>query len=882
MIHFLPFRFSPTAFFSSALLAVMLISSCSLFKKQEETEWDENQIIELDEVEVFPEEKIYNASASKDFDLIHTRLDVNFDWEKHYLEGNALITLKPWFYEQDSLVLDAKGMEIKAVALDNNGVKQALAFQSNPYQLIVQLDRKYTSKDTLSIAISYVAKPDEIEQQTMGFAISDAKGLYFINSDSTETGKPTQIWTQGETESSSCWFPTIDKPNQRMTQEVFITVDDRFKTLSNGTLIYSNYNAGGTRTDYWKMELPHAPYLTMMAIGDFKVASAKWSNEEGKDLMVDYYMEPEYQKYAFNIFGNTPEMMSFYSKILQYDYPWSKYAQVIVRDYVSGAMENTTATIHGEFLNMTDRELLDGDYESIIAHELFHQWFGNLVTCENWANLPLNESFATYGEYLWFEHQYGKDRADDHARESRDGYFEESLMKNEDLIRFDYDDKEDMFDGHSYNKGGAILHMLRNCVGDEAFFASLSKYLHDNAYSDVEIHHLRLAFEAVTGQDLNWFFNQWFLDKGHPVLDITYTFNDINDNLEITIVQTQDSNEFPIFELPLDIDIHYEQEVERHRVWMKNKEAFFSFPMKGNPLLVNVDADKVLLCQKNDQKPESMWKEQFYRATNLMDRYEALSYAIMSNNPDFDDVLVDALKDPFYGVQVMALNNIDPICKRKPEVELHLNRMLESDVKSVVKAEALRVLSANFNENSYAPLYEQLCDDRSFLVSSEALRALYYADPAKGTLKAAGLEKENNMNIVGAIAEIYTANADTKHDRYFREKLNEVGGYDKYVITQVYSEFLVGQQQLSPIKNALPVFEDVAKNSPIWWMKLSGYQSLVTLRAECSNRAEANGVSSDGMQQAEALSIMNQIDTVLGTLVEQEKDPRVRGALGLE
>ncbi|NNE55927.1 MAG: M1 family metallopeptidase, partial [Flavobacteriales bacterium] len=388
----------------------------------------------------------------------------------------------------------------------------------------IKLDTIYSRIQSYDIRIAYTAKPDDLPVGGSEAILAD-KGLYFINTDSLEVDKPTQIWTQGQTESSSCWFPTIDSPNERTTQEMFITVDERFKTLSNGEQIYSNYNADGTRTDYWKMDLSHPPYLFMMAIGDYVVAHDRWENSKGEVIPVEYWIEPEFQDFAYMIFGNTPEMMSFYSDILGFDYPWPKYSQVIVRDYVSGAMENTTATIHGEFLNATDRELLDGNNEDIIAHELFHHWFGDLVTCESWANLPLNESFATYGEYLWNEHKYGSDEADHTMMNLRESYFNEALYNKKHLIRYNYEDKESMFDAHSYEKGGCILHMLRNEVGDDVFFTALNLYLTNNQFHEVEIHNLRLAFEEVSGRDLLQFFDQWFLGKGHPVLQVTHDVN---------------------------------------------------------------------------------------------------------------------------------------------------------------------------------------------------------------------------------------------------------------------------------------------------------------------------------------------------------------------
>ena len=594
---------------------VLIFLNASVVSKKPKT--DKQQLIRLDTIDVMASlYKKYNPSETRKNDLLHTKLEVKFDWEKSWLYGKATLTLSPYFYPTGKLELDAKGFDIHEVSLlvDTGNINlnytylpleksfsgigiafdiikdtinitrvlsgsasEALGIQEGdkiikiegepvagigiknravidklrgssgtivnisiarkgtsdlidhtitrsklPVQsfekkiLSIDLDKEYTRRDTFNIFIEYTAKPDELKVEGSS-AIKDAKGLYFINPDGEEAAKPRQIWTQGETESNSCWFPTIDSPNERMTQEIYITVDTNFVTLANGLLIYSAENGDGTRTDYWKQELPHAPYLAMMAIGEYAVVKDTW-----RDIEVNYYVEPEDEKYAMLNFGNTPEMLEFYSNLLGVDYPWEKYSQVVVRDFVSGAMENTSATLHGEFVLRNDREYLDRNHEDIIAHEIFHHWFGNLVTCESWANIPLNESFATYGEYLWEEYKYGSDAADHHLQKD----LQQCLRsrKQVDVIRFDYDDKEDMFDSHSYAKGGRILHMLRKHVGDEAFFESLKHYLSANKFAAVEIHDLRLAFEKVTGEDLNWFFNQWFLSPGHPKLVINYNY----------------------------------------------------------------------------------------------------------------------------------------------------------------------------------------------------------------------------------------------------------------------------------------------------------------------------------------------------------------------
>ena len=446
--------------------------------------------------------KNYRAEATKINDLVHTKLDVRFDYDRSYMYGREWLTVHPHFYPTDSLTLDAKGMNINEVAIFRNGLKTPLKYSYDSAFLRITLDRTYKSNENYTVYIDYVAKPNEWHAEGSA-AITDAKGLYFINPKGEEKNKPTQIWTQGETEANSVWMPTIDKPNQKTTEEISMTVPDKYVTLSNGLLKSQKKNADGTRTDTWKMDLPHSPYLFFMGVGEYSIIKDSYKGKE-----VSYYVEKEYAPVARKIFGLTPEMIKCFSTLLGVDYPWAKYSQIVGRDYVSGAMENTTATLHQESSQQNARELKDvNGWESTIAHELFHQWFGDLVTCESWSNITVNESFANYSELLWFEYKYGKDAAGEENYEDMDGYIN-SASEDLDLVRFYYKDKEDVFDAVSYPKGGRILNMLRNYVGDSAFFKSLNKYLTDNKFKNGEAHQLRLAFESVTGQDLNWFWNE--------------------------------------------------------------------------------------------------------------------------------------------------------------------------------------------------------------------------------------------------------------------------------------------------------------------------------------------------------------------------------------
>ncbi|WP_287442607.1 M1 family metallopeptidase [Algoriella sp.] len=407
---------------------------------------------------------IYRAEAERINNLVHTKLDLKFDYQKEEVHGEEWVTLKPHFYAANKLTLDAKAMIIHEVALVQGSTKKKLNYKYDDLQLNIDLDKTYQKDQEYTLYIKYTARPNEVKQEGSA-AINDAKGVYFINSKGDKPNYPTQIWTQGETESSSCWFPTIDKTNQKTSQEITLTYPDKYVSLSNGTMKSTKKNTDGTKTDYWKFDKKHAPYLFFFGIGDYAVINDKWKN-----INVDYYVEPEYKEYAKQIFGNTPEMIQFFSDKLNYPFPWDKYAQMTAREYVSGAMENTTATLFHDGVQQKPGQLIDENTaEYVIAHELFHHWFGDLVTAESWTNLTVNESFANYSEYLWFEHKYGKEKADEHRYSEIAGYKQgDGPTKN--LVRPHYNSREDMFDGVSYNKGGAILHMLRNFLGDDAFF----------------------------------------------------------------------------------------------------------------------------------------------------------------------------------------------------------------------------------------------------------------------------------------------------------------------------------------------------------------------------------------------------------------------------
>ena len=678
----------------------------------------------------------YRATPEKKTALRHTKLKVDFNFSNQTLNGEEWLTAAPFFYPSDSLILDAKTMLIHQVALDQQGKLQNLPYTYRDDLLRIKLPKKYQKDENYTVYIKYTAQPEKVPNNG-NLSISDTKGLYFINPEGKPEGYPRQIWTQGEAESSSCWFPTIDKPNQKTTQEIEMTVPDSFVTLSNGLLKSSQKN-GNLRTDYWVMDKPHAPYLFFMGAGEFAVVKdTPW---RGK-IPVEYYVEKDYAPLAKKLFGNTSEMMTFFSERFGYDYPWAKYAQIIVRDFVTGAMENTTAVSHSESAYQSEEALNDQNYwEYIIAHELAHHWFGDLVTAESWANLTVNESFANYSEYLWLAHKYGKDVADYHLRNNTQQYHQRPDDFKKDLVRFDYTSTDDMFDMVSYNKGGAILHMLRHYLGDEAFFQAITDYLKTYAYSNGEAHQLRLSFEKISGKDLSWFFNQWYFGYGNPTVKVEKHYDTSKKLLRVKITQLQSEDLY--FQFPLDIDIYQDNKPIRHTVWVNaRQENAFTFAVSKAPALVNINPEGVVVMEEQYPKTIKEYLFQIQHAPELKSRLEAISYLEAGKGKE---VVLAALRDPYFKIRKAALELLEGYQLTKKDLAL-VEKIATSDPENLARAAAIWVLN-NQEDKRYTALYEKALTVPSAAIKNAALDGIARTNPSRAKQF---LEKANPADLEG-------------------------------------------------------------------------------------------------------------------------------------
>ena len=728
---------------------------------------------------------LYNPAEDRAWDLQHMDLDLRFDWTNEKVFGRAEISMKPYFYDQSKVVLDAQGFEIIDIASANGTI---LPHNYNGKKLEIDFGRIYTREEEVLVVIDYVANP-AAGPEGGSSAITSDQGLFFIDPRDEDPEKPTQIWTQGETEHNSRWFPTIDKPNEQITHEISMTVSDKYVTLSNGTLVDTKSYGNGTHMDTWRMDQPHAPYLVMIAVGAFAVVK-----EEHNGLLLEYYVEPAYEQYAQQIFAHTPEMIDYFSDILDYPYPWDKYSQIITRDYVSGAMENTTAVIFGDFVQKTDRELIDDDNDFIVAHELFHHWFGDLVTCESWANLTLQEGFANYSEHLWQEYKYGMDAAGYQRQSEKQGYLA-SIMQTgmHPLIHYGYGDKEEMFDGHSYNKGGLVLHMLRHQLGDDAFFAGLNKYLTDHKHTAVEVDELRMAFEDVSGLDLHWFFDQWYLASGHPLVELFYDYNDTTNTLTVQVDQTQNAETAKaIFQLPVTLAVFDDQGVEtQFDLFINKRSQTIELPYNSLPALVVFDRDDHLLMVKSEVKTVEEYIHQYDWMDTYIHRYEAIDN--IKGRAKAQTTLEKALGDNHFAIRKMAVDHIST--EGLPELLKRLSSLALTDPHSAVRSSAISRLAIEDKEALSDVLAQVFDKEQSYDVLSSAMDALNQIDPDAALDRAIALKSEPTAKLVGAVSAILAQSGDQSHLPYFEDKLTSVSFYSVFSFYDSYRQLMEG---LSP------------------------------------------------------------------------------------
>jgi len=849
-------------------LFVLAVAVCPVFSFAQTGTKDTIQSVTLDPLEVTapagaPE---YRPSAPRAWDIKNTRLALTFDNIAKTADVREWISLHPYFYATDTLALDAKGMRIDSVQLLGKTGTTKLNYTYANDRLVIRFAKEYTASDSVLLYLRYTAMP--YAQATGGSsAITDDRGLYFINTDNAIPHKPSQIWTQGETEANSHWMITIDKPNTRFTTQVELTVPDTMTTLSNGAMIKQIKGANKMRTDIWRMDMPIQAYVVMFAIGKFSIIKDHW---KGKD--VNYYVEPEYAPYASLMFAHTPEMMDYFSQITGVQFPWNKYDQVVVRDYVSGAMENTSAALFGEFMNQDAREIADRNQEDVVSHELFHEWFGDYVTCESWSNITVNESFANYGEQLWRSHKYGKAEGDQLAYEDLQIYLGSSTFNDPQLVRFRYDSREEVFDAISYNKGGATLRYLNSLIGDAAFNKAMNIYLTKNALHSAEAHNWRLAVEEATGQDWNWFFNQWYYHAGHPSLKVAYNYNDTTQKLIVTVSQTQSDSDF-MYRLPLKAAIIYDNDktVVDWNITKKTEIFTYSYHNGIRPTVMP-DYTHVLPGEIRDTKKPEQWLSQYMHTDDYISKKLAVSAAnrLMSDSASQATISL-ALHDPMGSVARLALFDLKGVQSDKYHRKWTsaIQDIARHDTDRRKRADAFAVLGSWKVAASKSDMLAAL-NNSSYAVAGAALEALSQVDKDTAYVLAGQMVNSHPRaaleNAIWTIIGKKGADADVAlYEQYGPYIL----GQKKFSFAITLTSYLKNVKSDDAYSRGVAVYAMLVKNESMkaYRNALAGFMIQVAAEAKDNSKSDVTEEASAGKRRLEI------IKPVLQKLVADETDP---------
>ena len=686
-----------------------------------------------------------NYVRSHDFDQKHIALNLRFDWEKEQTFGIEEFTFSPLKPNFKQLNLDAGLMKINSVKI-KGGEDLNFSYDEKNAKLLINFAKTYNVGDEITIVIDYQTTGKTVEN-SLGFG--GGGGLKFVNPKNPTPTNPRQIWSQGESEYNKYWFPSYDYPNDFRTTEITATVEKPFQVISNGKLVETKENSDNTRTFHWKMDTPYANYLTSIVVGEFAEIRGNYL-----DIPVSTFVYPAWKKEGEITTKNLPAMVKFFSETLNFKYPYVKYAQTTGNEF-NGGMENISATTQTDNMIADARTLLDQDEDGLQAHELAHQWFGDYVTCRDWGQIWLNESFATYMEGLWQLESKGKDYfLFNDVKSNQDAYLAAWKQGNRrPIVTKYYDNPDAVFDAYAYPRGGAVLHMLRKQLGDANFFRSLSHYLRTNANQPVETEDLRIAIEESTGQSMDAFFDQWLYKMGHPVFDVAQKYDSASGELTLDVKQMQKmdlTSDFPqvkYFQTPVDIEIVTAKDSRIETVFIQPKqENTFTFKnIESKPLIVDFDNEGTLIKELTFKKsPEEL----LYQAKNdadilgrnwAMQELSNLAKATSTSETDKNKVLEflrnAALTDSTWELRREALNKIgqillppNPTGNRTESIALDdatiaTLKKAVTDKNSQVRGNAISLLNVT-KDAKFAGIYKNGLNDQSYFVVEQSALAL--------------------------------------------------------------------------------------------------------------------------------------------------------------
>jgi aminopeptidase N len=573
------------------------------------------------------------TAGDRPIDIKHLRLEMLVDLPKKSVDAKATLT----FATQralSSFALDAVDFEVLEAKLSHEGKPVDIRRHHDGKQLLIELPDRWPADKSGELTVTYrVREPKE--------------GLHFFGPSASEPNVPLTVWSQGEPVSNRHWIPCLDHPDERQTTELIVTVADGFEVLSNGKLLSRKSNDDKSVTFHWKQEQPHPSYLVTLVVGPFAVVKEDWRGKE-----VSYYVPPHRKDDVARTFGRTRAMLDLFSRRFGVDYPWEKYAQVVVEQFSWGGMENTSATTLHDYALHDARAMLDGDPDGLIAHELGHQWWGDLITARDWAHLWLNEGWASYCEIIWSEHHRSRADADyDLIHKARGAL---GGAKDRPVVDRRYPNPITMFDARAYPKGAWILHMLRHQLGEEMFWKCVQTYAKEHKYRSVETSDFRRTFERVAGRSLERFFHDWTERAGNPILEVRSEFQSDSKLLKVHVKQLQPGEAFQ-----LDVPVRYAlynpsspSDWQNDVLPVREKDQVLYVRTGAMPVDFHIDPQLTLLAEWQLHQPRDWWVRQM-EAESVALRIRAAGYFGKSKSPQDREVLVAALrKEKFWGVAV--------------------------------------------------------------------------------------------------------------------------------------------------------------------------------------------------------------------------------------
>lgn len=643
-------------------------------------------------------------APDRQYALNHIAIEISVDFPNQSVEGVTRLTVTPVNNGLTELDFDAGEMEIKAVHLQ--GQEQPLKFRQEGEKLKISLDSPLSADQPVTLAVQYRATPK--------------RGLYFIAPDEGYPNKTVHVWSQGQDTDNHYWFPCYDSPNQKSTSEMIVTVPADYYALSNGDLIETK-EGEGTKTYHWKQSIPHASYLITLAAGPFVEIMNEW-----QDIPVPYYVLPGREAEAKLSLGKTPRMVEFFSKKVGVRYPYEKYATVCVSDFIFGGMENTTATTLTEYTLHDERAHQDFSSDPLVAHELAHQWFGDLLTCRDWSNGWLNEGFATYFEALWREYDLGRDEFIYEMYGNAQAYFgEDSERYRRPIVAYTFNLPIDLFDRHLYEKGSLVLHMIRYLLGDDLWWKAINYYVNKHRGQNVITADLERAIEEATGRNLQPFFEQWVYKAGYPQFKLDYQWDDSAKTARFKVMQTQKiDHETSLFTLPVEIVfVGASGNRDTYKVHLEEREHTFYFRLNERPEFVSFDPSNWILKTVDWSRPKEMLIAQLEKDSEAFGRITAAQALSKLTGPDVVAALEKALKnDSFWAVRSEVAAALGAI--KSGAAQTVLLNALETEKHAKVRRAIAHALGEFKNEKSAQALQKMLSGDVTDIVEMAAANAL--------------------------------------------------------------------------------------------------------------------------------------------------------------